>query len=63
MITAWVFYYCEKLGTHQFELRAGIRFDSTDPFDWGLAVGDTILLVLQNGSFITAYLYGTPIRR
>ena len=62
MILAWILYE-ESDGTRKFEERSGSNFDSTDPESWGLRTSCTVLLVLQNASFIQAWIEGDAVKR
>ncbi len=58
MITAWVLYF--NGNQFKFEELTGTDYASSNPADWGLPADDDhmINLVLQNGSFIAAWLDG-----
>jgi hypothetical protein len=60
MITAWVYYYDGN--RFKFEqLNSSGSFASTNPKDWGLSEECSINLVLQNASFIQAWIDGEPV--
>ena len=61
-ILAWVLYN-DSRGKSRFEELSGTDYESTDPLDWGLPGDATILLVLQQGSFIQAWADGVPVRK
>lgn len=60
MITAWVLYYDGN--QHRWQQLTGyVGFNSTNPVDWGLGEECQIMLVLQNASFLGAWLDGNPV--
>ena len=62
MINAWVLYYDKATNTHKFEDRNGSDLKSTTPQDWGLDEECSVILVLQNASFLQAWVKGSPKR-
>jgi hypothetical protein len=62
MISAWVLYVQGRDGNLQFEMRDGVRLDSNEPTNWGLESTDEVILVLQNASFVAAWLYGERVK-
>lgn len=62
MITAWILFYSHKDDRYLFEERDGYDFDNTDPTAWGLTPSDTVILVLQRGSFINAWVEGKAVK-
>ncbi len=64
MITAWVLYYDQdrKDKYECKELTGSAGYDSRSPSDWGLPENCVIELVLQQGSFINAWVQGKSIK-
>ena len=60
MISAWVLYYDGN--EHRFEHRDGVDLTSTKPEDWSLPESCDVMLVLQNASFVGAWLYGERVK-
>lgn len=62
MVTAWVLARHVD-GSLSFEERYSSAFTNTRPEDWGLPTNAEVLLVLQQGQFLQAWLRGSPNRR
>lgn len=62
MITAWVLYLDLQTDIYRFEEREGTAFDSVDSASWGLAPQHCIILVLQQASFIQAWIEGGQVK-
>ncbi len=58
-ITAWVLYYDTATSTHKFaELTGTAGYDSIESADWGLDKRDVVILVLQKGQHMNAWVNG-----
>jgi len=58
MITAWVFYHDRIDNSHHWREINAESFTETDPKHWGLPDTCEVLLVLQQGSFLGAWVKG-----
>lgn len=64
MTSAWCFFYDPKAEIYKLEHRnVSTKLESTKAEDWGLPEGCLILLVLQAGQFIDAWVYGEKAKK